>query len=164
MAVVLEAGIDLYIKRAWYENCDFWTPVTFREFLLPILKADADLAHQKGARMGYIITSNCMPLLELLAEAGVDAIIGVDPTAWDLTTAKATLADKVCLWGGVNGHLTVEHGSVQEVRTEVRRAMDIMAPGGGFILSPVDNVRDLTAHARENVLALIDQWQQLTGQ
>ena len=25
MEFLLQAGVDLYIKRAWYENCDFWT-------------------------------------------------------------------------------------------------------------------------------------------
>ncbi len=106
MTVVLDAGIDLYIKRAWYENCDFFTPAKWREFVLPILKGDADLAHERGARMGYIITSNCMPLLEMIAEAGVDVVIGVDPGEWDLEAAKKVLGGKVCLWGGVSGHLT----------------------------------------------------------
>jgi uroporphyrinogen decarboxylase len=161
MAVILDAGIDLYIKRAWYENCDFWTPRTFREFLLPILKTEVDLAHQKGARFGYIITSNVMPLLEIFAEAGVDVLIGVDPQAWDLVEAKQKLGGKVALWGGVNGHLTVEQGSAEEVRAEVRTAMETLAPGGGFILSPVDNVRQDTARARENCRALISEWQLL---
>ena len=164
MQVVLEAGIDLYIKRAWYENCDFWTPATFREFLFPIVKADAELAHQKGARLGYIITSNCMPLLELFAEAGIDVLIGLDPEAWDMAVAKRRLGDKVCLWGGVNGHLTVEQGSSQDVQVEVRQATEVLAPGGGFILSPVDNVRENTHRAHQNVAALIDEWQRLTGQ
>jgi hypothetical protein len=64
----------------------------------------------------------------------------------------------------VNGHLTVEQGSGKQVRAEVRKAMDILAPGGGFILSPVDNVRDNTSRAQENVSALINEWQWLTGQ
>jgi uroporphyrinogen decarboxylase len=164
MEVVLEVGIDLYIKRAWYENGDFWTPTTFREFLLPILKADAELAHQKGSRLGYIITSNCMPLLEIFAEAGVDVLIGVDPGAWKMAVAKTKLGGKVCLWGGVNGHLTVEQGTSEAVRAEVRQAMRMLAPDGGFILSPVDNVREDTHQSRENVLTLIGEWQRLTGQ
>jgi uroporphyrinogen-III decarboxylase len=164
MAVVLEAGIDLYIKRAWYENCDFWTPASYREFLLPIVKADAELAHQKGARLGYIITSNCMPLLEMFAEAGVDVLIGVDPEAWDMAAAKEKLANRVALWGGVNGHLTVEHGTIQEVQAEVRQAIEVLAPGGGFILSPVDNVRENTPRSHKNIQGLITEWQRLTGQ
>jgi uroporphyrinogen-III decarboxylase len=163
MEVVLDAGIDLYVKRAWYENCDFWTPGAYHEFLYPILKADADLAHERGARFGYLITSNCMPLLDTFVEAGVDVVIGVDPAEWDLQTTKRKLGGKVCLWGGVNGHLTVEQDTPEQVRAEVRRAFEVLAPGGGFVLSPVDNVREDTPRARENVAALIDEWQKLTG-
>ncbi len=97
---------------------------------------------------GYLITANCMPLLEQIAECGVDVIIGVDPLAYDLEQTKKILGGRVCLWGGVNGHLTVECGSPEEVRQEVRRAMELLAPDGGFILSPVDNVRDLTSQSQ----------------
>jgi hypothetical protein len=164
MELVLSAGIDLYIKRAWYENCDFWTPRSWRKFLLPILKADADLAHSRGVAFGYLITSNCMPLLDLIAEAGVDAVIGVDPHTWDIAAARRKLGGRVCLWGGVNGHLTVEQGTPVEVREEVAAALRVLAPGGGFILSPVDNVREDTPRARANVDALIAEWRLRTGQ
>jgi hypothetical protein len=164
MEVVLAAGVDLYIKRAWYENCDFWSPTKFQQFLAPILKSEADLAHEHGTRFGYLITANCMPLLDQIANCGVDVIIGVDPMAYDLPQTKKILYGRVCLWGGVNGHLTVERGSSEEVRQEVRRAMQLLAPNGGFILSPVDNVRELTSPARDNVLALVDEWQKLTGE
>jgi len=164
MRVLLDAGADLYIKRAWYENCDFWTPETYREFLFPILKADADLAHERGASFGYLITSNCMPLLDIIADAGVDVVIGVDPAEWELEITRRKLGGKVCLWGGVNGHLTVEQGTAGQVRAEVRDALAVLAPNGGFVLSPVDNVREDSSRARENVLALIDEWQRLTDQ
>lgn len=156
-------GIDLYIKRAWYESCAFWTPSTFRAFLFPILKADVDLAHERGAKFGYIITSDVMPLLDMLAEAGVDVVIGVDPMTWDMAAAKRKLAGKVCLWGGVNGHLTVEEGTPSRVRAEVREAIEVLGPDG-FVLSPVDNVREDTPQSRANVAALIEEWQLLTGQ
>ena len=158
MEVVLAAGVDLYIKRAWYENCDFWSPRAWKKFIAPILKADVELAHQAGAKFGYIITSSCMPLLELLADCGVDALIGVDPHCWDMEAARQKLAGRVCLWGGVNGHLTVEGGEAEAVRDEVRQAMSLFGAGGGFILSPVDNVRQDTPRSQENVRALIDEW------
>jgi hypothetical protein len=158
MEVVLDARVDLFIKRAWYENCDFWSPRAWKKFLAPALKAEVELAHQAGARFGYIITSNCMPILGSIMEAGVDVIIGVDPHGWDMGLAKTVLAGQVCLWGGVNGHLTVERGAAEEVRAEVRQALSILGPGGGLILSPVDNVREDTPTSRENVTALIDEW------
>lgn len=163
MEVVLQAGIDLYIKRAWYENCDNFTPRHYRQFIRPILEADAALVHQYGAKFGYMMTSNCMPLLDEIREAGVDAMIGVDPAQWDLEVARQKLGGRVCLWGGINGHLTVERGKPEEVRAEVQRAMQVLAPGGGFILSPVDNVREYTPTAQANITALIGAWKQCTG-
>jgi hypothetical protein len=164
MQVMLDAGIDLYIKRAWYENCDFWTPKTYREFIFPILKADVELAHASGVRFGYIISSNCMPLLDELAETGIDVVIGVDPAQWDLEVTRRKLGGKVCLWGGINGHLTVEQGSADMVKAELDQAMQVLGDGDGFILSPVDNVREYTPQAQENVKTLISEWQKITGQ
>lgn len=158
MDVVLGAGVDLYIKRAWYENLDFWTPATWGEFILPVTGAEVELAHDRGARFGYIVTSNCMDLLPLIREAGVDVIIGVDPREWDLPEARRRLGGDVALWGGVNGHLTVEQGSEDDVRAEVREAIDALGPNG-FILSPVDNVRLDDEATRTKVAALIDEWQ-----
>jgi Uroporphyrinogen decarboxylase (URO-D) len=162
MEVILEAGVDLYIKRAWYENCDFWSPAKYRQFVAPILQADVDLAHAHGAKFGYIISSNCMPLLGDIRDAGVDVILGVDLHCWDLEVARARTGGKVALWGGVNGHLTVENGSPDQVRAEVRRAAEILAPGGRFILSPVDNVREENEVSRQNVTVLIDEWKRLS--
>jgi uroporphyrinogen-III decarboxylase len=163
MEVVLGAGIDLYIKRAWYENLDFFTPNSWYQYLRPILKAEADLAHERGAKFGYIITSNCMSLLEKYVEVGVDVLIGVDPYRWNIEETKQRVGDRICLWGGVNGYLTVEMGSEEEVRAEVRRAMQVLAPGSGFILSPVDNIREGTELALNNVKVLIDEWQRFTS-
>ncbi len=90
-------------QRAWYENLDFFTPASWKKYLFPILKAEADLAHSFGSKFGYLITSSCMPLLDSIVEAGVDVLIGVDPQHWDLQLAKEKLAGRVGLWGGVNG-------------------------------------------------------------
>ncbi len=163
MAVVLDAGVDCYIKRAWYENTDFFTPGAWADFIQPELREDVRLAHEAGAKFAYIITANAMPLLDLIAETGVDAIIGVDPEAYDLDAAKKKLGGRVCLWGGVNGHLTIEHGSPEAVSGEVSVALQSLGPDG-FILSPVDNVREDTPVAMSNVNTLITTWQKLTGQ
>jgi len=159
MEVVLQAGVDLYIKRAWYENLDYFTPGTWQEFIQPILRAETELAHEHGARFGYIITSNCQALLPAIAEAGVDVVIGVDPHLWDLQAAKEATRGKMCLWGGVNGHLTVEQGTPEEVRAETRTAIEVLGQGGGFVLSPVDNVREDNPRVWKNVDALLDEWQ-----
>jgi hypothetical protein len=159
MQAVLSAGVDLYIKRAWYENCDFWTPSTWESYLQPILKQEVDLAHEMGARFGYILTSSAMHLIEPVLEAGVDVLIGLDPREYDLRRAAELAAGRLCLWGGVNGHLTVERGSPQDVRREVETSLEIFRDQPGFILSPVDNVRELSETSEGNVRELIRTWQ-----
>jgi len=161
MLVLLDIGVDIYIKRAWYETCNFWSPSSFKEFLLPIIKEEAALAHQYNTKFGYVATDKVSPLLPLLAESGIDVLIGLDPHTYDLSETKKIMKGKVCLWGGVNGHLTVEMGTEEETRAEVRNAMNELSPGGGFILSPVDNVREDDDRSRKNVKALIDEWKKL---
>ena len=152
MQVVLSAGVDLYIKRAWYENCDFWTPTTWRKFIQPILTQDASLAHQHGAKFGYILTSSAMHLIEPIIEAGVDVLIGVDPLEYDLVRAAELSAGKLCLWGGVNGHLTVERGqSGAGEAGSAQTSLDIFGKQPGFILSPVDNIRELSPAIENNI-------------
>ncbi|MEW6092922.1 MAG: uroporphyrinogen decarboxylase family protein [Chloroflexota bacterium] len=158
MEVILSAGIDLFIKRAWYENCDFWTPADWKQFIQPILKQDVSLAHEHGARFGYILTSSAMPLLEPIIETGVDVLIGVDPLKYDLGRAVELSDRKLSLWGGVNGPLTVELGTPNQVAREVEACLDIAGKTNGFILSPVDNVRELSPEAEANILALIKAW------
>ncbi len=163
LEILLDAGIDLYLKRIFYESTDFWSPRLYREFLQPILKADTDLAHQAGARVGGMMTTGTLPLLDALVEAGLDAVIGIDPLVTDLAEVKRCAAGRIALWGGVNGYVTVEEGTEDQVRQAVRRAVEVLGPGGGFILSPVENVRSPSDHAWRNTLALIDEWRKVTG-
>lgn len=160
MEVVLAAPVDLYIRRAWYEGCDFITPRLFRQVLLPQLKAEADLAHQHGAKYGYICSSGTKPLLDDYLEAGIDALIGIDPiqgTYTDMPLMREKLGGKICLWGGISGAVTVEMGSEQEVRAAVRHAIQTLGPNG-LILSPVDNITVDAPRTWRNTDVLIDEW------
>jgi len=160
MEVVLSAPVDLFIRRAWYEGCDFVTPDFFQQALLPGLKAEADLAHERGARFGYICSSGTVPLLDYYLEAGIDVLIGLDPvqgTHTDLSLLKEKLGRRVCLWGGVSGAITVETGTEAEVRTAVRNAITMLGPRG-FILSPVDNITIDSPLTWKNVGVFIDEW------
>ena len=53
-------------------------------------------------------------------------------------------AKQKCLWGGVSGVVTVETGTQQETEEAVLQALQVLGRGGGFVLSPVDNVREDT--------------------
>ena len=164
MRVALEGRIDLYIRRGWYESADFWSPRLYRRFLLPTIQREAKLAHEYGVLYGYIMTTGTLPMLDSILASGVDVLIGVDPLQRGdepLRAIRDRLAGQVCLWGGVNGALTVEQGSENEVREAVAYALNVMRGVNGFILSPVDNVREITRKAWHNVQVLVETWQQL---
>jgi uroporphyrinogen-III decarboxylase len=160
MEVVLSGPVDLYIRRAWYEGCDFVVPAFYRDVILPRLKAEVDLAHEHGAKFGYICSSGTRPMLDLYAESGLDVLIGVDPvqgTYTDMPLMREKLGQERCLWGGVSGAVTVELGAESEVRAAVREAIATLGPDG-FILSPVDNLTIDAPLTWQNVDVFIDEW------
>lgn len=160
MEIVLDEGVDLWVRRGWYENCDFWSPKLYRQFILPHLKKEVELAHSQRVKFGYIVTNNVLPLLDMIIEAKVDVLIGVDPVMGeaDLKVVREKVHGRLCQWGGVNAPLTVEKGSEKEVRKAVKEALDVMAPGNGFILSPVDDIEDPSEHTWNNVRIFIQAW------
>lgn len=161
MQVILDVGVDLFVRRGWYESTDFWPPDLYRQFILPSLQKEVQMAHEAGAKFGYIMTTGTMPLLDILLESGIDVLIGVDPVqgrGTDLPELKRKLNGKICIWGGVNGFVTVEMGSKEEIEGAVKTAINILAPGGGFILSPVDNIRDTSEDTWRNVQVMIKAW------
>jgi len=165
MQIYLEEGIDLLIKRAWYEGIEFWSPIFYRKYIFPILKKEIEIVHQAGTKFGYIITSGGMPLLDDFLELGIDVLIGIDPKMgnWDFKKLKEKLTGKICLWGGVNGPLTIERGAKKEVMKEVSYAILEIGREGGFILSPVDNVTNETENTWENINTLIKVWGKTRG-
>ena len=161
MTVLLEEGVDLLFSRAWYEHADFISPTAYRRFILPRLKKDVQLVHEAGAKFALITTTAYTPLLDSYLEAGIDVLVGLDPlqdARADFPLTKQQVGKRICLWGGVNGFVTVERGTPDEVRSAVREATEVLAPGGGFILSPVDNVTVESEKVWANVHALIDEW------
>jgi uroporphyrinogen-III decarboxylase len=161
MELVLSAPVDLYLRRAWYEGCDFITPNFYRTAVLPRLKAEVDLAHAHGAKFGYICSSGTRPLLDYYLEAGIDVLVGIDPiqgTHTDMPLMKEKLGHRVCLWGGVSGAVTVELGTESDVRTAVQHAVQGLGPAG-LVLSPVDNITVDAPQTWANIDIFIDEWQ-----
>lgn len=153
---------ELIIRRAWYETTEFWTPEAYRTLIAPVLKREVDLVHQAGRLYGLITTSAFQPILKDILDTGIDVLIGLDPEegkGTHLGDIKAQFHAKGrALWGGVSGAMTVEQGTREDTERAVRTALDTLAPEGGFILSPVDNVRVDTPKTWENTQVLIDSW------
>lgn len=84
-------------------------------------------------------------LLPDLIEAGVEIINPVQVSATSMSDTaglKAEFgADLVFHGGAVDSQHTLPYGSPAEIRDEVRRRANDLAPGGGFIFTPVHSIQ-----------------------
>lgn len=158
--ILLDTPVDLIVQRGWYEGTAFWSPTLYRQFFVPRLRELTDMVHQGNRLMGYIMTTGFMPLLDIFTEVGYDAHYYIDPvpggSAIDLQKVKQVFDTKVAIIGGLNSPVTLEQGSPDDIRQEVFRAVDILGPGGGLALSPVDCISASTPW--ESVEILIEAW------
>jgi uroporphyrinogen decarboxylase len=84
-------------------------------------------------------------LLPDLIEAGLDIYNPVQFTAenMDLKGLKKDFGKDLVFWGGgVNTQATLKDGTPDQVKDEVKRILDIMAPGGGFVFATVHNIQE----------------------
>jgi len=156
--LVLQQGIDVMVHMAWYEGTIFWTPKSFRRFIKPRLAQLVGRSHSAGVPFRYIITKDWKPIQADLLELGIDCITGVDPVQdkIDLRELKLQMGGKMCLMGGINAAITVAQGSEDQIRAAIDQALEILSPGGGFILFPVDNL--FCSLPWEKVLLIVDQY------
>jgi hypothetical protein len=132
------------------------SPAMFRELVLPYFAQRA--RHVKQQR-DQLILHNCgnnMPLMEMFIEAGVDCYQSLQTTAgMEVGRLKAQFGDRMAFWGGVGVEVLIQ-GRPDEVRKEVRTAMERGAPGGGFILGPSHSIAKNTPY--ENFMAMLDEF------
>jgi uroporphyrinogen decarboxylase len=122
------------------------SPKLLEEFVAPY---DSDLiavAHQAGQRIAYHTCGGMMPILEIVAAMGPDAMETFTPKGMggdvDLAKAKARIGDKVCMIGGFDQFHFLINCSPERTRAEVRRCFEAAGEGGGYVLSPSDHFFD----------------------
>jgi hypothetical protein len=167
LEMMIDAGVEVAVRRGWYESTDFWSPDLYRRFLFESLRQEVEIAHQAGVKVSYVMNSGAMPLLPMFGELRFDILANIDPLAprTDLARMKAAIGDRICLCGGVNNTHVLETGSPAAVARAVQDAVGLLAPGSGFILAPGDSVGyvagvDQTV-VRRNVLAMIAAWKEI---
>jgi uroporphyrinogen decarboxylase len=106
----------------------------------------------------FLFFHTCGSVYEILPdliEVGVDILNPVQVAAanMDSRRLKREFGDALTFWGGgVDTQHVLPRGTPQQVRDEVRRRIDDLAPGGGFVFNPVHNIQaDVPP---ENILAM----------
>ncbi|MBM3238077.1 hypothetical protein FJZ31_17435 [Candidatus Poribacteria bacterium] len=95
----------------------------------------------------HIFFHTCGSVYEIipdLIEVGVDILnpIQVSAARMDTKQLKKEFGRDVVFWGGgVDTQRILPCGSPQEVRDEVKRRIEDLAPGGGFVFNTVHNIQ-----------------------
>jgi hypothetical protein len=138
-----------------YRSGPFMSPRMWRRYCYPALAANVRAAHQAGLLFVQHACGNNWPILEGFMEAGVDCYQSIQASAeMDLARVRAATRGRMALWGGVQ----VEHlvsGSPEEVRADVRAALEV-AKEGGFILGATHSIAVGTSY--DNFMAMLDEF------
>lgn len=95
-----------------------------------------------------IFMHSCGAIREIipdLIDAGLDILNPVQYTAsgMDLAELKRDFGKDLVFWGGgIDTQSTLNNGTPREVSDKVREILELMAPGGGFVFTPVHNIQD----------------------
>jgi uroporphyrinogen decarboxylase len=120
------------------QNNLFISPKMLDHFLAPRVKKCAELAHRYGIKVLFHTDGNVYPAIPRMIDWGVDVLDPVQPEVPSLNAAalKREFGERLAFSGGVSAQEILPFGDVEAVRAEVRRVVDALAPGGGYILSP----------------------------
>ncbi|MFU8779735.1 MAG: uroporphyrinogen decarboxylase family protein [Kiritimatiellia bacterium] len=140
------------------QSSTFCAPETFRELWLPHYQQINDWVH---TRTHWKTFKHCCGAVETFMQGFIDAGFDIinpvqfNATGMEAKGLKAKYGDRIVFWGGgVNTQQTLPFGRPEEVRAEVLRQIDILAPGGGFVFNAVHNVQAQTPV--ENLVALFE--------
>ena len=122
------------------------SPRMFRKLLKPrlavLFKCIKELAPE--AKLFFHSCGNVRPLLPDFVEIGVDILnpVHVRATGMNPIELKRDFGKDVVFWGGgVDTQGTLPTGTPQEVKDDVRRNIDALAPGGGFVFNTIHNIQ-----------------------
>jgi len=128
----------------------------WEEHLKPYHARLNEVIHEHGARVIYHSDGAVAEAAPGLLEMGIDVLqaLQFDAAGMDPADLKGRFGDRLCFEGGVSVQHTLPFGTAEDVADEVRRRIDILGAGGGYILGPSHAIQAGTPP--ENIVALLD--------
>lgn len=123
------------------------SPEFYRKYVKPKQKRLFDLIHGKtDAKLYLHCCGACYEFIGDFIEIGVDILNPVQVSAVgmdDTGKLKKEFGKDIVFWGGgINSQHTLPFGTPEQVREEVKRRIEDLAPGGGFIFNTSHNIQN----------------------
>ena len=135
-------------------------PKWWREFIYPELKRLYGVVREAGRFVLIHCCGDVDELFEDLIELGVDCFNPFQPEVMDVWSLLPRYRGRLAFYGGLSMQRTLPYGSVDDVRDESRRLLEL-GSRTGYIFSPSHDVEgDVPL---ENILAFIEEAQRQPG-
>jgi len=114
------------------------------------------IKRKTDARIYYHSCGAVFDLIPDLIDLGFDILnpVQVSARGMDTRRLKEAYGNDIVFWGGIDTQHVLPFGKPEEVADEVRRRIDDLAPGGGFIFAAVHNIQALVPP--ENIVAMFE--------
>jgi uroporphyrinogen decarboxylase len=133
---------------------------TWREFIYPVLKRMYGAAHAHGKRVFIHSCGDVDELFDDLVDIGLNCFNPFQPEVMDVYTLLPKYRGRLAFHGGMSTQRILPYGTVEDVRAETRRLIEL-GRDGGYIYAPAHAVEgDVPL---ENMLAFIDEMQVQPG-
>jgi MtaA/CmuA family methyltransferase len=113
---------------------DVISPKMFEKYCLPYGKKVVSALQADDFALAYHTCGNTTRIIAGMAETGA-RILEFDYKC-DKAAARRATAGKTTLLGPIDPSGVMHDGSVEDVEAACREAIEVLAPGGGFILGP----------------------------
>jgi len=112
----------------------------YREFIKPYQKKVYEYVKDNtNAKIIYHSCGSIYDFLPDLIEIGVDGINPVQVWANDMDTGKLKkeFGNDLSFWGAIDTQRILPFGTIEDLQEEIRKRIDDLGAGGGFVLGPV---------------------------
>ncbi|OGO09032.1 MAG: hypothetical protein A2Y61_07110 [Chloroflexi bacterium RBG_13_60_13] len=157
-----QVGEFIQVFTYWDDLCgqNGWLvrPDIYRKMVKPKQRRLLEAIKKKtNAKVFYHSCGASRDLIPDLIDLGFDIVNPVQVSARDMDSRqlKKDFGADIVFWGGgVDTQHVLPFGTPDEVRDEVRRRIDDLAPGGGFVFAAVHNIQAFVPP--ENIVAAFD--------
>lgn len=150
---IIKIGDDLGTQQSLMIS-----PKMYRELLKPF---HADLISfiksRTKAKVFFHTDGDVFDLIDDFIEIGVDILNPIQTSAGkmaNLAELKQRYGKNIVFCGAIDTHHILPHGTPEEVRQEVKRVIEILGPGGGYLVASVHTI--MNDVPPENILAMVD--------
>lgn len=130
------------------------SPAMWQRFLKPHQKRMYDKIRSAGKTVYLHSCGHIEPIVGELMEMGVDMLQPIQPESMDIFALKKRYGEHLCFAGGISTQHLLPFGTPDEVQAEVRRCIEMMGKGGGYVIAPAKPI--LPGVPMANIVALID--------